>query len=159
MLTRKMFLECSQYFSRMHLKVFYNVVKFQIPSYNTFRVMNYFPVWFLVKSRQTDRQTESDAYEPTVRVAQVGSKKVRNLLQIFSGIGILSWQNLSCFRNRTGLKTTYNNKTFLWRATHLGTTKVYLGFINIPSLLVNYFMRNGILLVKFRVISLIIIIF
>ena len=34
--------------------------------------MNYFLVnYFLV---QTDRQTESDAYEPTVQVAQVGSK-------------------------------------------------------------------------------------
>ena len=27
-----------------------------------------------VKSRQTDRRTESDAYEPTVQYAQVGSK-------------------------------------------------------------------------------------
>ncbi len=36
--------------------------------------MNYF-LLLLVKSRQTtDRQTESDAYEPTVQFAQVGSK-------------------------------------------------------------------------------------
>ena len=66
----KMFLECNQYFSRMHLKVFYNVVQFQIPSYNTFRVMNFFPVRFLYG------QTQSDAYEPTVQSAQVGSKRV-----------------------------------------------------------------------------------
>ena len=44
--------------------------------------MIYCPV-FLVKSgrtdRQTDRRTESDAYEPTVQSAQVGSKtKKRN---------------------------------------------------------------------------------
>ncbi len=41
--------------------------------------MNYFPQ-FLVKSGQTDvrmdRQTESDAYEPTVQYAQIGSKIV-----------------------------------------------------------------------------------
>ncbi len=35
--------------------------------------MNYCPV-FLVQSGQTDRRTESDAYEPTVQSAQVGSK-------------------------------------------------------------------------------------
>ncbi len=42
------------------VKLFYNVVQFQIPSYNTFRVMNFFPlpVWFLVKSRRTDRRTD-----------------------------------------------------------------------------------------------------
>ncbi len=34
--------------------------------------MNYYPVWILVKC-QTDRETESDAYEPTVQNAQVGS--------------------------------------------------------------------------------------
>ncbi len=31
--------------------------------------------WFLVQSTQTDRQTESDAYEPTVQNALVGSKR------------------------------------------------------------------------------------
>ncbi len=38
--------------------------------------MNYYPVLYelLSSDRQTDRQTESDAYEPTVQYAQVGSK-------------------------------------------------------------------------------------
>ncbi len=39
----------------------------------TFQDMNYYPA-FLVKSIQTDRQTESGAYEPTTQNAQVGSK-------------------------------------------------------------------------------------
>ncbi len=34
--------------------------------------MNYYPV----TDGQTDRQTESDAYEPTVQYAQVGSKTI-----------------------------------------------------------------------------------
>ncbi len=42
------------------------MVKFQVPNSITFRDMNYYPV--------TDGQTESDAYEPTVQYAQVGSK-------------------------------------------------------------------------------------
>ena len=46
-----------------------NVAKFQTPSYNTFWDMNYCLV-------QTDRRMESDAYEPTVHIAQVGSKSV-----------------------------------------------------------------------------------
>ena len=53
----------------MRLVMYYNVVKFRIPNYNTFRDMNYCPVG------QTDRRTESDAYEPTVQSAQVGSKR------------------------------------------------------------------------------------
>ena len=40
---------------------------------NTFRYMNYCPVIFF--QSQTDRQTESDACEPTVQCAQVGSKR------------------------------------------------------------------------------------
>ncbi len=38
--------------------------------------MNYFLVTFgkVQTDRQTDRQTGSDAYEPTVQIAQVGSK-------------------------------------------------------------------------------------
>ena len=32
----KTFLECSENFSRMHTYMFYIVVKFQTPSYNTF---------------------------------------------------------------------------------------------------------------------------
>ena len=55
------------------------MAKFQVPILNTFRDMNYFPL-FLVQSGQTDRltdgQTESDAYEPTVQFVQVGSKSV-----------------------------------------------------------------------------------
>ena len=75
-----LFLECSQYFSKMQLIVFYDVVKFQRSTCNTFKYMNYCLVWFLVKSDfwsspdgQTDGQTESDAYEPIVQSAQVGS--------------------------------------------------------------------------------------
>ncbi len=36
----------------------YNIGKFHSPSSNTFQDMNYYPVWFLVKSGQTDRQTD-----------------------------------------------------------------------------------------------------
>ncbi len=53
----------------MHVIVLYIVVKFQPANSNTFRDMNYF-LGFLVQSGQT----ESDAYEPTVQYAQVGSK-------------------------------------------------------------------------------------
>ena len=43
------------------------MVKFDTATYDTFRDIIYFPVnYFLV---QTDGQTESDAYEPTVQVA------------------------------------------------------------------------------------------
>ncbi len=57
---------------------------FLFPS-NTGPTMNYF-LLFSVKSRQTDRQTtdrqadrqtESDAYEPTAQGAQVGSKRIK----------------------------------------------------------------------------------
>ncbi len=60
----------------MHLTLVCNVWKFNSPSSNTFRDMNYFLVWFLVQSRlQTEyRQTDGDAYEPTVQIAQVGPK-------------------------------------------------------------------------------------
>ena len=51
----------------------YIMAKFQIDSTNTSWDMNYCLVR-LVKSRQTDGQTQSDAYEPTVQYAQVGSK-------------------------------------------------------------------------------------
>ena len=44
------------------------MVKFRCDTYYTFRDMNYFLV-------QTDSQTESDTYEPTVQYAKVGSKK------------------------------------------------------------------------------------
>ncbi len=62
------------------------MAKLRIASYHTFGDMNYF-LLFLVQYRQsteyrqsTDRQTESDAYEPTVQFAQVGSKKWMLLL-------------------------------------------------------------------------------
>ena len=39
----------SSYFSRiMHANILYTVVQFQIPSYNTYRDINYFLIWFLV---------------------------------------------------------------------------------------------------------------
>ncbi len=46
-------------------KILHIVVKFQAPSFYTFRDMNFFLVWIIVKLH-TDGQTESDAYEPTV---------------------------------------------------------------------------------------------
>ncbi len=57
----KMFLECSQYFSRVRHYTLFTVAKFQTPTYNTFQDMNFFSR-ILVQYRQT----ESDAYEPTV---------------------------------------------------------------------------------------------
>ena len=57
----------------MYLSAFYIVTKFQTSAYNTFRDMNYFLVTF-GQVQTPDRQTESDAYEPTVQDAQVGSK-------------------------------------------------------------------------------------
>ncbi len=55
----------------MRLNTLHIVVKFQTPIYIDCRDMNYFLVWIFVKSRQT----ESDAFEPTMQTAQVGSKK------------------------------------------------------------------------------------
>ncbi len=48
------------------------LTKFQIATLYTFRDMNLILVWIFA----TDGQTQSDAYEPTVQVAQVGSKNV-----------------------------------------------------------------------------------
>ncbi len=45
----KNFLECSQYFSTMHMYMLHIVLKFQIPAFSTFRDMNFFLV-------QTDRK-------------------------------------------------------------------------------------------------------
>ncbi len=48
------------------------LAKFRGPKSNTFQDINYCPVNF---GQVTDRlRTEYDAYEPTVHVAQVGSK-------------------------------------------------------------------------------------
>ena len=55
----------------MHPPAFYIMVKFHTSNDDTFRDINYFLVNYFLA--QTDGQTESDAYEPTVRVAQVGS--------------------------------------------------------------------------------------
>ena len=50
-------------------------LKFQGPSSNTFGDTNFFLVIFGPVQTTDDRQqTESDAYEPTVQSAQVGSK-------------------------------------------------------------------------------------
>ncbi len=51
----------------------YFVAKYQHPNYNICRDMNYFLVTF-GKVQTPDRQTESDAYEPTMQIAQMGSK-------------------------------------------------------------------------------------
>ena len=40
---------------------------------------------FLSSHRRTDRQTESDAYEPTVQCAQVGSKTMFPFLESWAG--------------------------------------------------------------------------
>ena len=58
------FLECSQVL--VHTA---GHVVMMLELLNTFRDMNYYPV--------IDRRTESDAYEPTVQYAQVGSKIYR----------------------------------------------------------------------------------
>ncbi len=55
----------------------YIVVKFQVPNPNTSCDMNYFPPFIFHHSWSSPDygQTESDAYEPTVQLAQVGSIK------------------------------------------------------------------------------------
>ncbi len=50
------------------------MAKFQPPNCNTFRDMNYFLRLLVQSGQTTDRQTESDTYEPIVQFAQVGSK-------------------------------------------------------------------------------------
>ncbi len=58
------------------LKVYLGVIhmhvltKFYDHRCNTFWDMNYCPVVFVYSHGQTDRETESDAYEPTVQLAQ-----------------------------------------------------------------------------------------
>ncbi len=50
----------------------------KIANCNTLQDMNYYLVSCLSQTDgQTDRQTESDAYETTVQLAQVGSKIAR----------------------------------------------------------------------------------
>ncbi len=76
------FLQCSLYFSMMHLIVLYIVAKFQLPNSNTLRDMNYC-LWFLV---QSGLQTESGAYEPTVPNSTGGLKKLNRHFFFSSGI-------------------------------------------------------------------------
>ncbi len=45
--------------------------------------MNYYPVTDRQTDGQTDRRTESDAYEPAVQYAQVGSKMLQIKSQIY----------------------------------------------------------------------------
>ena len=47
------------------------MVKFHSHRYNTIRDKNYYPVNF---GNVTDRQTESDAYEPTLQYARWAQK-------------------------------------------------------------------------------------
>ncbi len=64
------------------------MAKFQSPTSNTFRDMNYYPVFWSSPYGQTDRRTESDTYEPTVQNAQVGSKTTAKRGSSFSpGVG------------------------------------------------------------------------
>ncbi len=69
----KYFLECSWYFSRVRPWVFYIVWKFQPSNYNTWGDMNFFSSLFRT-DRQTDGQTESNAYEPTVHMHRWAQK-------------------------------------------------------------------------------------
>ncbi len=46
----------------------------RVPTGNTFRDMNF--IRYSEFLLQTDRRTESDAYDPTVQHAQVGSKMI-----------------------------------------------------------------------------------
>ncbi len=63
----------------MHLSVLYNAGKFQSPSSNTFRDMNYFLVIFGQVQTTDCRQTESDAYELTVKVHKWAQKFVMHV--------------------------------------------------------------------------------
>ena len=74
----------------------YIVPKIQPPNYNTFWDMNYFlRIIFSDFWSSPDRQTESDAYEPTLQIAQVGSKMVQfhvlELILCRKVVGILGY--------------------------------------------------------------------
>ncbi len=66
------FLECSRYFSRMRLYMFYNVLRFQTPSFNTFRDMNFFSS--LLFGPVTTRQAECYANEPIMHMHRWAQK-------------------------------------------------------------------------------------
>ena len=60
----------------MHLYEFYIVAKFQSPSFNTSRDMNFF---HLIFGQVTDGQMESDAYEPTLHKHRWAQKRGEGL--------------------------------------------------------------------------------
>ena len=66
------------------------LTKFQIAGYYTFRDVNQILVWIFATDREMDRRMQSDAYEPTVQVVQVGS----TLKQVF----ILAFYSVIQFR-------------------------------------------------------------
>ena len=71
------------------------MLKFQTPKSNIFRDMNYFLVTF-GKVQTPDRQTESDAYEPTVQLAQVGSKMILSRIKdVTYDVRLITLQNTS----------------------------------------------------------------
>ncbi len=125
-------------FRNLHIEtVVYSVVSYrpiQVTE-NSFRDMNYCLVIFgpVQTDRQTDGQTESDAYEPTVQSAQVGSKKHRD----FRAYSDCCWDmcgSLQGRRNVNGLGTsqffadrTTNIETIITSMYHLTITrKTYL---------------------------------
>ncbi len=70
--------------------------------------MNFILVWISFTDRQTDGRTESDAYEPTVQHAQVGSKRLRVLLSqpvftcvLVRYIIVMSWESPKNWTDRT----------------------------------------------------------
>ncbi len=84
----------------------YIVAKFCISSYYTFGDMNYF-LLFAVQYRQT----ESDAYEPTVQLAQVGSKRcliIRNILKCHIYIENKNARGVLGRMEKIGLQIFYN---------------------------------------------------
>ncbi len=76
------------------------------PSYPVWNITILSEIWIIIQSdfwsspyRQTDGQTESDAYEPTVQNAQVGSKMQLDVgsepnLWFAPVIGIMLYMNL-----------------------------------------------------------------
>ena len=60
------------------------VVKYQTSSYNTFRVMNYFLVWFFVKSRQTTDRQKVTHISPPCKMHRWAQKPVHRKIMLFS---------------------------------------------------------------------------
>ena len=118
----KFFSECSEYFSRMHLIVFYNVVKFQHPNCNTFRDMNYCPVWIIVQSefwsspdRQTDRQKVTHMSPPCKvhRWAQQNMTMEQYIIwwsHFFNEFSVFFWRGLG-----VGVYEKWSLISFCWR--------------------------------------------